>query len=229
MYCTGCGSQLADDASSCADCGKAVSVSTPGASSSVTPHPAATSLSWAYVQAFRNYANFSGRTGHSEYWRFALPQLVVTAILAAPFTLPLIGFLTGFYIGGCIIYGFYDCASGLWGLYTLLSILLVLDLLVFGLPLLSATTRRLHDTGKGALWLLLVLVPLPLVAATMALAGLFSDTAEGVESAGWLLVLAEIVVLTPVKLLFWSGVACMVAILLPGGDEGENRYGAPPP
>ena len=217
MYCTGCGSKIDDDVRFCPDCGKAVSESTPSASSSVTRQPTMTA---AYVRAFRNYAIFRGRAGRSEYWRFALPQLAVTAILALPFTLPLIGIGAVFYIGDCI---HRDCESG-W--YSLLFTLLALNLLVFGIPLLSATARRLHDTDKSGAWLLLVLVPIALVVGTTIFAGsLFTDNQDGTELG---VILFELFLGTFAKLYFWGGVVWMVVILLPKGDKGENRYGAPP-
>ena len=50
-------------------------------------------------------------------------------------------------------------AEGGGGLYTLVMVLVGLVCLYLVVPLLSATIRRLHDTGKSGWWVLVSLVP----------------------------------------------------------------------
>ena len=77
----------------------------------------------------RNYTGFSGRAARPEYWWFA--AFTFTAGLA----LMIIDLVTG--------------TGGLWTLFTLGTFL----------PSLAVTFRRLHDTGRAAWWLLIVLIP----------------------------------------------------------------------
>ena len=92
-------------------------------------------MSW-YVQALRKYAVFSGRARRKEYWFFVLFNLLIIAGLTLIDT----------------FVGTYDAAREvglLSGLYNLGMIL----------PSLAVKTRRLHDSGRTAWWLLIGLVP----------------------------------------------------------------------
>ena len=93
----------------------------------------------AVSSVLKQYAGFTGRARRSEYWYFALfNALVLSAVrlLAALLNAPL------------------------------LSLLVVLVGLVFLLPGLAVTARRLHDTGRTGWLLLLGIIPL---AGTIAL------------------------------------------------------------
>lgn len=87
------------------------------------------------VQAIRsaltNYVNFFGRARRSEFWWFALFACVPAAILGAT-------------------------PRGSWGVGTALVAIWYLALVV---PSLAVQVRRLHDTGRSGLWLLVSLVP----------------------------------------------------------------------
>jgi uncharacterized membrane protein YhaH (DUF805 family) len=88
-----------------------------------------------FLQPFAKYADFSGRARRAEYWWFYLAQVVVYLLVVA------------FAVTG------ESLESGL-------SILLVgcgLFALVSLLPNLALIVRRLHDTNRSALWLLLYL------------------------------------------------------------------------
>lgn len=78
---------------------------------------------------FAKFATFGGRAGQSEFWFFQLFALL---------TLMVASFLDGD--------STYAPISSLVGL-------------VFLLPQLAITSRRLHDRGMSAAWLLLVLIP----------------------------------------------------------------------
>jgi uncharacterized membrane protein YhaH (DUF805 family) len=86
-------------------------------------------VSW-YLAVLKNYAGFSGRARRTEYWMFALINLVIVIVLQ----------LIGMAIKTQIIYYLYGLA-----------------VLV---PSLAVAFRRLHDTGKSAWWLLIGLVPI---------------------------------------------------------------------
>lgn len=83
-----------------------------------------------YLEAFRKYATFSGRARRSEYWYFYLFNFLAYIAL---------GILTDAIPGG----------EALVGLYILASII----------PSFAVSVRRLHDTGKSGLLLLIALIP----------------------------------------------------------------------
>jgi uncharacterized membrane protein YhaH (DUF805 family) len=102
-------------------------------------------MDW-YLDAFRKYADFSGRSRRAAYWYFVLFNVIVTfalAILAS-----LLGALNGsegvgvFGVLAFIVYG-----------------LLIIYSLVIILPSLALSVRRLHDTDRSGWWVLINLVP----------------------------------------------------------------------
>lgn len=89
-----------------------------------------------------NYVNFKGRARRSEYWFIALflfiTNLGATILDGAVFATDVDLFLE----------------TGGWG-----PIGVLWSVAVF-LPSLAVVVRRLHDTGRSAWWLLIVLVPI---------------------------------------------------------------------
>ena len=83
-----------------------------------------------YIDAFRNYVNFSGRANRTQFWMFTLFNFIAGVILA------LVSFILPFF-----------------------TFLLPLYRLAVLLPALAVGARRLHDTGRSAWWLLLLLLP----------------------------------------------------------------------
>lgn len=86
-------------------------------------------MSW-YIQAIKNYCNFSGRARRTEYWMFALISAVI-------------GFVLGI-------------IDGIIGIKLLTSLYCLFILI----PELSLSFRRLHDIDKSAWWLLIAFVPI---------------------------------------------------------------------
>jgi uncharacterized membrane protein YhaH (DUF805 family) len=80
---------------------------------------------------FSRYVDFSGRARRSEYWYFALCEVLV--IIAAAVVDAVIGNSSG--------------------------VLTALALLAFLLPSLAVTVRRLHDTDRSGWWYLLSFIP----------------------------------------------------------------------
>jgi|SRR5215210_7719983 len=87
------------------------------------------SLSDAVSTCLRKYATFSGRARRSEYWWFALAN--VLAVIVATVIDQILG-------------------------NSIVSLLVTLGLL---LPSLAVTVRRLHDTGRSGFWWFIALVP----------------------------------------------------------------------
>ena len=82
-----------------------------------------------YVDVLKKYAVFTGRAARKEYWMFVLFNTIIGVVLT------LVGRLIGF--------------NFLMSIYTLAILL----------PGLALTSRRLHDTGRSAWWILIGLIP----------------------------------------------------------------------
>ncbi len=83
-----------------------------------------------YFDALTKYARLEGRSTRSAFWYFHLVNLMMHFI---------IGFIIAF----------------LPSLFMMFSIYLLLTLI----PILALGVRRLHDIGKSAWWLFIVLIP----------------------------------------------------------------------
>jgi uncharacterized membrane protein YhaH (DUF805 family) len=84
-----------------------------------------------FTDAYKRYADFSGRATRQQYWMFILFYMI-------------------FYIVLALIDAFILGIPVLSGLFSLASII----------PSLSIAARRLHDIGKSGWWLLISLLPL---------------------------------------------------------------------
>jgi len=88
-----------------------------------------------YISVFtKQFAEFNGRARRKEFWYFFLCNLAVAFAL---------GILTRFPVIG----GLFGVVSGLFGLVTII-------------PNIAMGFRRLHDTDRSGLWILLALIPL---------------------------------------------------------------------
>ncbi len=133
---------------------------------------------------FRKYADFTGRATRREFWFFFL--LYSVTVLAANFFDALDGTRV-------------VVAARMGAAELTVSIL-------FLLPLLSSTARRLHDSGRSGWWMMLLYLPyVGWVAAQNR------PDAELVVSGGILV-----------------GFIALVVLLLLPGTPMENRYGTNP-
>lgn len=82
--------------------------------------------------AFRNYANFDGRSTRKEYWMYTLFYVLIL-------------------LGLMIINNFLDSS--------IIGIIIGLFQIVFIIPSLSIAVRRLHDVNKNGWFLLLSFIP----------------------------------------------------------------------
>lgn len=85
----------------------------------------------AIKRFFTHYADFSGRSRRSEYWYVILFNMIVSTVLTAVF----------------------KDANGISIVASLWSIAILI-------PSLALCVRRLHDAGKGGVWLLWILLPI---------------------------------------------------------------------
>lgn len=90
---------------------------------------------------FQNYANFKGRARRSEYWYFTLANICISLslILGASGIGAIIGFLGEGAMTGFFLFLFYY--------------------LISFIPMLAVSVRRLHDTEKSGLVMLIGLIP----------------------------------------------------------------------
>lgn len=93
-------------------------------------------MKW-YLEVLKKYAVFSGRARRKEYWMFILFNIIF-GILAS-----LLDNKLGTELG--------DFGYGL--------IYIIYSLAVF-IPGLAVMVRRLHDTGRGGIWILIGFIPI---------------------------------------------------------------------
>lgn len=89
------------------------------------------SFTEAVSSVFSKYATFSGRARRSEFWWFALFNLIASVVA---------GFIDNAVLGISLL-------GAIYGLATIL-------------PGLAVGCRRLHDIGRSGWWLLIGLIPL---------------------------------------------------------------------
>ncbi|MCA8909774.1 MAG: DUF805 domain-containing protein [Rhodospirillaceae bacterium] len=100
-------------------------------------------MGW-FVKAFTNYVGFQGRARRREFWFYTLVVVVIMGVLSTLFP------------GDT----FYYSASGSFSFHYSPSPIVGVAQLVFLLPSLAVSVRRLHDTGRSGWWVLIGLIPI---------------------------------------------------------------------
>ena len=107
--------------------------------------PSFLSIYWL-KHMFRNWKNFSGRANRTEFWSIyiyaSIVGFTVMAVLAVPILLILLPLLGE------------DVAV------VVFIVMLFVISIIANIPYISASTRRLHDTGRSGWWLALAIAPL---------------------------------------------------------------------
>lgn len=85
---------------------------------------------------FHKYVDFNGRASRTEYWWFALFEIIVYAALN----------VLGAIFGSDTMPGWVYFLEGAFSLAVLL-------------PTIAVSVRRMHDIGKGGGWIFISLVP----------------------------------------------------------------------
>ena len=96
----------------------------------------------AIKRGFKQYAIFSGRASRSEFWRFIVSREIV---------------LDGMAVFSSIVDMILGNTSDVSDY--ILALIIILHL-IYLLPTLAITCRRLHDVGKSGLTFLLVFIPI---------------------------------------------------------------------
>ena len=102
-----------------------------------------------------HYADFNGRARRSEYWYYTLVVFCISLLLS------ILQAITG------------------WKLFSILSTLVSLALLV---PGLAICWRRLHDIGKPGPWYFIILIPI--VGIILMLVWFCQDSQPGANEFG---------------------------------------------
>jgi uncharacterized membrane protein YhaH (DUF805 family) len=98
----------------------------------------------AYLDAMKNYANFSGRSTRSQYWMFTLVYIALFIIGL------IIDVALGFNIGSFAARGIATkSGSPIAGLIVFIHLL----------PSIAILVRRLHDIDKSGWWMLICIIP----------------------------------------------------------------------
>tara|TARA_B100000989_G_C19459338_1_gene435520 strand:- start:303 stop:824 length:522 start_codon:yes stop_codon:yes gene_type:complete len=156
-----------------------------GSGNSTTP-PQHDLNGWqCFLRAFTNYATFSGRARRKEFWYFYLFTSIISALLSV--------------IDSALGLDGPNVESGEGGLLTgLFGLAMVV-------PYFAVLSRRLHDVGRSAKWILACFISFVLMIPVMV----FLDTF-------WLI---SFPVGIGLLILFWT---------LKNSQHGSNKWGANP-
>ena len=124
---------------------------------------------------FHRLLKFSGRASRAEYWYFALGNLLIFLLLLAfIFGVAIVGNGNGISTGSnsAFIPGFLAI--------TLLALFYILSALAG----LSASVRRLHDTGKSGFWILTSFIPFIGIFFTLVLFFFYISPGDGPNAYG---------------------------------------------
>jgi uncharacterized membrane protein YhaH (DUF805 family) len=146
-----------------------------------------TAVRWA----FQRYFDFRGRSQRAEYWWFFLFVLIGGSLLS---------FVDG------VVFGMGDEGGPLSGLFVLATLI----------PSLSVGWRRLHDTGRSGLWLLLPYASLVWMIVALITLGVAVD-GENAPAAAIGGVTA-----------FFASVVWVIVLLCMDSEPRTNRYGPSP-
>ena len=165
------------------------------------------------------YADFTGRARRSEYWWFCLFTLLVML-------LPLIVLVVSA-VGAGVSVDDYSSFSGGWFIALVFSfIILMIIALVFLVPSLAVTTRRLHDTGRSGWW---IVVSYAFSVISSFLQGFVMDPVLSAD-AGSLSAASKVsIAVWGVIYLINLGLSITVLVFtLLDSHKGENKYGPSP-
>ena len=157
------------------------------------------SFSEAIRKGFEGYLQFSGRSTRSEYWWWSLFYTVVAVV--------------AFIINWVSFGPENNILGGLVGL-------------VFLLPNIAVSVRRLHDINKTGLWFLWWFLMLIGAAIVMLIGGLiFGFMSESAATGGWVFLVIGLILgaIGYLAIFIW-----WITWFVQQGDTGPNNYGPDP-
>lgn len=157
-----------------------------------------------FLEAWRNYANFEGRSTRSDYWYFNLFNGLICLALQ--------------FVDAGIMFSVMDKGLSPYNplMYGLCSI--VYGLATF-IPSFSLTVRRLHDVGNSG-WFMLVGVLPPIIAALIIVVIVSMNPIMNYQG---LIVTSSVLMLASM-----IGPVIMLYKMCCDSEEGGNAWGANP-
>jgi uncharacterized membrane protein YhaH (DUF805 family) len=119
-------------------------------------------IDWWKKVVFKNYANFQGRARRSEYWYYALFNVILILPLYVIAMIGLVSETTALSILGGLGY--------------------IVILLGTFIPSLAAVVRRLHDVGRSGWYYFIALIPI--AGPIILLVWLFTEGNSGANEYG---------------------------------------------
>jgi uncharacterized membrane protein YhaH (DUF805 family) len=119
-------------------------------------------IDWWKKVVFKNYANFQGRARRSEYWYYALFNVILILPLYVTAMIGLVSEITALSIIGGLGY--------------------IVILLGTFIPSLAAVVRRLHDVGRSGWYYFIALIPI--AGPIILLVWLFTEGNSGANEYG---------------------------------------------
>ena len=166
------------------------------------------------LMPLKRYADFSGRSRRTEYWSWVLLQVLIG-----------IGYWVLVFgtAGAAVLSGDRAALAAAGGAVLVISGVYLLIGLIFLIPSLAVSVRRLHDTNRSGWWILAPTVPyvLIIVLAFGSYAALGPKPDEATMASIGLGVLLITLILMVMGLI-------LVVFMLLDGTPGPNRYGPNP-
>ena len=117
------------------------------------------SFGQAIKTCFTKFCTFSGRARRSEYWLFNIFIQIITSIIIIPLIFIFIAICTPTTYYDYNTHSYRQKQTTLGAGFFIVLIITLFIFLVLSIPILSASVRRLHDTGKSGCYLLLGFIP----------------------------------------------------------------------
>ena len=157
----------------------------------------------------RNLLHFAGRERRGTFWRYVLAVYVAHMALSMLVVMPV---MAG---------GFGRAGEGSFeNMFDKILLFTAISGAMFVLLLAASAVRRLHDSGRSGLWMLL---PLPFLAVGLwGMHGLRSNIREGGDPGG------SFGLLIANNFAYLAALGFLVFLLARSGTAGPNRYGPDP-
>lgn len=163
------------------------------------------------LMPLKRYADFSGRSRRMEYWMWVVFQFLIGIVFVI--LMVALG-------GAALMRGDMAGLMAMGGVLIILYLLYLLLSLVFLVPNLAVTIRRLHDTDRSGWWIMLFWGPYLLMIANTYMMG--AKMAGGGDPA------TGGTVNLVLSLAFLVGALVLLVFMFLEGTRGPNRYGPDP-
>ena len=163
------------------------------------------------LMPLKRYADFSGRSRRMEYWMWVVFQFLIGIVFVI--LMVALG-------GAAMMRGDMAGLMAMGGVLIILYLLYLLVSLIFLVPNLAVTIRRLHDTDRSGWWIMLFWGPyLLMIANSMMMGAKMASGGDPTTSGPIAMVL---------MLAFFVGALVLLVFMFLEGTKGPNRYGADP-